>query len=1514
MFLYISLLTLLHVPSFQEKIGEEIGTYLSGLTGSEVKIGRLDISLLNQFVISDIELNDPDGKKICSIDRALARIEILPLFRDEIVFSSVQLFGVDAHLNKSDPSGPLNIQYLIDRFRSEDNEGQSLKLSLQTVVVRNGRINYDILSSPPKVGIFDLNHIHVDSLDLVCNVHSLQSDSIDIDINELTFKERVSNLSLSSFTSLIQSDSERLVLSNPEIMVNDNEISSSSIEISKFFLSGVDSSLSLKDFRCSVVPSTLQQFIPRLSSFSDRYQIQCDATFANDALDILDLELMSSDKGVDLLADLYVENISLSPTIVAKYDHANFSKSFLWKTNQILGLDVKTSEMIVKLGDLRLQGMTVYGVDSVQTIGLIDCSLGKTTLNCVYKPHDTLYGHIVTESLSLSPLLPSVDIRNLSMNMDVDVLFNGGNIPDCMLKGIVSHVEYSKYKFEDAMIDGHLHSDGFSGLLSVHSNEGEIYFDGKLDGLSSSSYMVDATLQLHGIRPSSFGLDADYAKNVYDMDGIAKLSGRNLDDLSGQIDINSISIQTPRRNYTFDGISLNLVQGKDHYKDLSLRSSILNCDLTGHIDYSTLPSVLSSLPNSIYPLIGKNPVPSISSNDNFDFSLDLTDSPYIHELLDIAYSFSDVLHVSGSIDNRTSHTTLDATCNSFTYDGIEVISPNLSYVSTGNDFTLNCSGLYHSDAKEYRLSMTSDCLSRKITSHIDCDIMQENPISCSLNISGNLMLDRLGDEIGEFVLSPSTVSMIGREFRIESEQMSVFKDHLLIQNLEVDDGDRSVVVNGTLSSDPADHLRVDINGTQIASLLEILSGNPPQLDGTVNGSVKLYDVLQSPRIDTSLFIDDLTFNKIDLGHAYVSGGWDNNEEGIWVRSQLIDEEEGGDPQLAHRVTSVNGHIYPSSDRLDLSIHFKNTSSGFLNGLIGRTFENISGDINGDIHISGPFSDISIDGQAYTNSGLTIRATKVRYDVSPKDPIQITTNSFIFRNVHISDKDGNTNILNGEVTHTGFHDFGYQFAVDLDGLLLYEETMYNSDKFMGKVYGDGTFRLIGSDGHPLNITADISPSRGSEFYYDAATPDAITGSNFLTFTEITPSDSVLIANGFPPSTYWQVRDSMSSVENTPSESKYRGDIFMNLIIHINHNCPVKLRMDNIEDGYITTYGTGVLQASYHNKGSFTMNGTYNIDDGRYRLYLQDIIYRDLVLQPGSNAVFNGNPFDAEIHLICWHTLNSVPLSDLTSATYTLNNRVKVVCILDITGHLGNMVFSFDLNLPNVSDETRSLVKSYISTEEEMNMQMIYLLGFGRFYTNEYARASGESNTNQAMNSLLSSTLSGQINQMLSNAIGTESNWNFGTGISTGERGWEDMDVEGTLSGKLLDDRLLINGNFGYRDNAMTNTSSFVGDFDVKWRIREHGNTYLKAYNLTNDRYFTKSTLNTQGIGVSYQRDFEKFSDLFKRRRSVTSPSPTLVVDSLSVVKDSTNIGISSKASSTVKDSTTTRESNPMLIIQ
>lgn len=205
-------------------------------------------------------------------------------------------------------------------------------------------------------------------------------------------------------------------------------------------------------------------------------------------------------------------------------------------------------------------------------------------------------------------------------------------------------------------------------------------------------------------------------------------------------------------------------------------------------------------------------------------------------------------------------------------------------------------------------------------------------------------------------------------------------------------------------------------------------------------------------------------------------------------------------------------------------------------------------------------------------------------------------------------------------------------------------------------------------------------------------------------------------------------------------------------------------------------------------------------------------------------------------------------------------------MNLSGPIQKPDIKFNLDLPTVSEEENELVHSAISTEEQMNMQILYLLGVGRFYTYDYVNST--TNPSQtAVNSLLSSTLSGQLNQFLSRSLNLR-NWNFGANLATGDRGWSDMDFEGILSGSLLNNRLLINGNFGYKENSLTNlnnNTNFVGDFDVQWLLNRSGNVSLKAYNKTNDRYFSKSTLYTQGIGIMVQREFDSWKSLFRFRR-------------------------------------------------
>ena len=280
----------------------------------------------------------------------------------------------------------------------------------------------------------------------------------------------------------------------------------------------------------------------------------------------------------------------------------------------------------------------------------------------------------------------------------------------------------------------------------------------------------------------------------------------------------------------------------------------------------------------------------------------------------------------------------------------------------------------------------------------------------------------------------------------------------------------------------------------------------------------------------------------------------------------------------------------------------------------------------------------------------------------------------------------------------------------------------------------------------------------------------------------------------------------------------------------------------------------------------MFGTYAINNGIYQLTIQNIIQKQFQFMPGSSITFSGDPFLSPLQLKAQYTVNGVSLSDLNLGNSFGGGTIRVNCLMNITGTPADPKVNFDMDLPHVDSNIKQMIYSTINGTDEMKQQVVYLLAIGRFYNKNTNNAVAEEANRQsqaslAMQSLISGTISQQFNNVLKTVV-HNTNWNFGANISTGDEGWNNAEYEGLLSGRMLNNRLLFNGQFGYRDNSKSATnSSFIGDFDLRYLLHPNGNFAIRVYNQSNDRYFIKNTLNTQGIGLILKKDFNGIHDFF-----------------------------------------------------
>jgi len=112
------------------------------------------------------------------------------------------------------------------------------------------------------------------------------------------------------------------------------------------------------------------------------------------------------------------------------------------------------------------------------------------------------------------------------------------------------------------------------------------------------------------------------------------------------------------------------------------------------------------------------------------------------------------------------------------------------------------------------------------------------------------------------------------------------------------------------------------------------------------------------------------------------------------------------------------------------------------------------------------------------------------------------------------------------------------------------------------------------------------------------------------------------------------------------------------------------------------------------------------------------------------------------------------------------------------------------------------------------------------------------------------------------------------------GNNNTEMELLLSSQLLNNRLIINGNFGYRDNPFLNSTQnavhLIGDFDLEYKLTQRGDIRLRFFNHYNYRnYYNLTPEMTQGFGILFRKDFNYVSDLFRKTNNLLPVDTTVV---------------------------------------
>ena len=1384
----------------------------------------------------------------------------MPFFKGKISISSVQLFGFNINLQKKTPDSPPNFKFVLDAFASNDTvkKDNSLDLRINSILIRRGRMAYHVLSEEETPGKFNAKHIHLQNIIANISLKALSKDSINLGIKRLSLDEKVSGFSLKKMSLKLVANSRQTSIDNFAIELPETSLKLDTIHLIYDSLKAFDRFTEQVRFSFRTLPSQItlkdiSPFLPALSHFKEPISLDMEVKGTVNQLTCSHLEITADNRQFRLKGDVALQDLSHPQDA---YVFGTLSE--LTATTRGVGFLVRNLShdyngvppVLERLGNVSFRGEVSGYFTDIVTYGQLHTDLGGVNMDLKLSSDKSkglfaYSGAVKTTDYKLGKLLANEQLGEITFNLDVHGRHVTDRLPVVELKGLIASVDYSRYRYENITLDGEYKQGGFNGKVALDDPNGSIYLNGDVN-VSSRIPTFNFQAIINKLRPHDLNLTSKYPDTEFSLKLRANFTGGSVDEMIGEINVDSLEFMSPEKQYFMNNMNIRASK-QNNENQLRLTSEFLTASVEGKFQYHTLPASILNIMRKYVPSLILPPKKPIETHNNFQFDIHIYNTDILSTIFDIPLTVY-------------THSTLKGYFNDpLQRLRVEGYFPRLQYK---NNFIESGMILCENPSDHIRARVRLTNLKKKGAVNLSLDAQaKDDNISTTLNWGNSAAVTYSGQlaAVAKFLrtegekpllkamveVKPTDIILNDTLWQIHPSQVVVDSGKVDVNNFYFSHQDRYVRINGRLSDNPQDSVKVDLKDINMGYVFDIASiSDDVNFEGDATGTAYASGVFKKPVMNTRLFIKNFSLNQGRLGDLNIYGEWDNENRGIRLDASIKDIST-----TPSRVTGIIHPLKPESG-LDLNIEANELNLKFLEHYMKSIANDIKGRATGKVHFYGKFKGLNLDGAVMTDASMNFDILNTHFAI--KDTILLAPTGLTFNNIHISDMEGHSGRMNGYLHFQHFKNLNYRFEIQANNMLVMNTKESTDMPFYGTVYGTGNALLTGNAIQGLDVNVAMTTNRNSIFTYINGSVASATSNQFIKFVDKTPrrtiQDSIQII-----SYYEQLQQ-----KRQEAEEEQKTDIRLNILVDATPDATMKIIMDPVAGDYISGKGTGNIRTEFYNKGDVKMFGSYQINQGVYKFSLQEVIRKDFVIKNGSTITFNGAPLDANLDIQASYTVNSASLNDLIpeeSSSIIQQPNVKVNCIMNLSGILVRPTIKLGIELPNERDEVQTLVRNYISTEEQMNMQILYLLGIGKFYT-EDARNNQNSNV---MSSVLSSTLSGQLNNALSQVFETN-NWNIGTNLSTGDKGWTDMEVEGILSGQLLNNRLLINGNFGYRDNPMANTN-FVGDFEAEWLINRSGDIRLKAYNETNDRYYTKTNLTTQGVGIMYKKDFNKWSDLF-----------------------------------------------------
>jgi hypothetical protein len=672
--------------------------------------------------------------------------------------------------------------------------------------------------------------------------------------------------------------------------------------------------------------------------------------------------------------------------------------------------------------------------------------------------------------------------------------------------------------------------------------------------------------------------------------------------------------------------------------------------------------------------------------------------------------------------------------------------------------------------------------------------------------------------------------------------------------------------NSSVANSPID---VSFSQFKLGTFTGFVQADTLLVDGTLNGTAQLRNVMQQPVFTSDLMITDLSFRQDTIGNASIKV---NNTRQDTYAADVTITGRGNDVRLAGEY-----HVKPeNASTYDLDLVIRQLQLQSVEGLTMNSISNTSGYLSGNIKFNGSLQEPRIDGELnFNKTAMVVTYLNSHFSID-QEKIMVNNEGIRFNTFTIRDSAGNSIIIDGIAETSDFSKYAFDLNVTANNFRAINTTKRQNDLFYGAVYMDSEMHIGGTESLP-EVDGSITINDQTDFtvVLPQQQPGVESREGIVEFIDLdaTMSDSVLLAP------YYCLNN-----------CNLRG-LVLAANIEINKDAVLSMVVDEGNGDFIRMKGEGLLSGGIDQSGKITLTGTYTLNEGAYELSF-NFLKRRFEIEKGSTITWLGEPTAGKLDVNAYYVANTAPI-DLVDRQISENSmairntyrqKLPFQVFLRLEGELMKPLISFDVVLPaeknyNVSRDVINLVEMRLEElrqePSEMNKQAFSLLILNRFM----AENPFDNNTGGGLNAAtfarqsVSKILTEQLNKLATDLIqGVDINFDVVSSddYTTGERR-DRTDFNVTVSKRLLSDRLTVRvgNNFELEGPKPSGNraSALAGDVALDYRLSRDGSYVLRGYRKNVYQGVVEGYIIETGLSFIITVDFEKFSELLHRKKKI-----------------------------------------------